>query len=74
MNYLIVARGFNEPDNNTPSDEVFVKIIDCGQDEIERYVKRFEDDMYEDYPVGVNIETVPVERIKDDWEKVVEIW
>lgn len=74
MNYLIVARGFNEPDNNTPSDEVFVKIIDCKQDEIERYVKRFEDDMYEDYPVGVNIEAVPVERIKDDWEKVVEIW
>lgn len=74
MNYLIVARGFNEPDNNTPSDEVFVKIIDCEQDEIERYVKRFEDDMYEDYPVGVNIEAVPVERIKDDWEKVVEIW
>ena len=74
MNYLIVARGFNEPDNNTPSDEVFVKVIDCKPDEIEQYVKRFEDELYEDYPVGVNIEAVPVERIKDDWEKVVEIW
>lgn len=74
MKYLIVSRCYNEPDNNTPSDEIFVKVIECSEDEVARYVKVFEDDMGSDYPYGVEIQAIPIERIKDEWEKVVEIW
>lgn len=74
MKYLVVARGYNEPDNNTPSDVLWAKTIDIDPTEQYNYEKRFEEDMAEDYEHGVDIDFYPLVEFEDEWVKVGEIW
>lgn len=74
MKYLFVARGYNEPDNNTPSDEIWCKVVECGENEVEQYAKVFENDFADDYVHGVEVNYKPLEMFKDEWTKVSEIW
>ena len=39
MKYLVVVRGFNEADNNTPSDEIWTKITDIEPSDLPKYEK-----------------------------------
>ena len=74
MKYLFTARGLNEPDYNTPSDEIWCKLVECEPSEVERYAKVFKNDMAEDYVNGVVVEYRPLEMFKDEWVKVSVIW
>lgn len=74
MEYLLVGRGANEPDNNTPSDEIWVKIISCEEANIFDYVRNLEESFEVDYPHGFYINALPLPDIEDAWEKVEEIW
>lgn len=73
MKYLFIARGFNEPDNSTPSDEIWCRTVECEPTEVARYEKVFIDEFSEDYAYGVEIMFEPLENF-DEWVKVSEIW
>lgn len=74
MRYLFVARGLNEGDNNTPSDEVWAKVVDIDPSEVEKYEKASIDDFADDYDYGVEIMFEPLENFEDEWLKISEIW
>lgn len=74
MKYLATARGFNEPDNNTPSDEIWCKVVDIEPSEVAKYEKVFTDDMNVDYAHGAEVELLPLVEFEDEWVKVCEIW
>lgn len=71
--YLVVARGYNEPDNNTPSDVILARIIECEPKECREYGEKFEKELLEDYPIGVDIEFYEVGML-NEWRKVSVIW
>ena len=74
MRYLVVVRGYNEPDNNTPSDEIMVKVADYEPTEVERIKQSIEASFETDYEHGVEIQIIPIEEIQDNWKGVFEIW
>lgn len=74
MKCLAIVRGLNEPDNNTPSDEVWVKYLDTEVLSVASVEKIITDDFNPDYEHGVEVEVIPLEEIKDEWRKVFEIW
>lgn len=74
MKYLATARGYNEPDNNTPSDEIWCKVVDIEPSEVAKYEKVFTDEFSEDYEYGVEVELRPLVEFNDEWVKVSEIW
>ena len=74
MRYLATARGFNEPDNNTPSDEIWCKVVDIEPSEVAKYEKVFTDEFSEDYEHGVEVDLRPLVEFEDEWVKVSEIW
>ena len=74
MRYLATARGFNEPDNNTPSDEIWCKVVDIEPSEVAECEKVFTDEFGEDYESGVEVELRPLVEFNDEWVKVSEIW
>ena len=74
MKYLATARGYNEPDNNTPSDEIWCKVVDIEPSGVAKYEKVFENEFAEDYAYGVMVELRPLVEYEDDWVKVSEIW
>lgn len=74
MKYLAIVRGLNEPDNNTPSDEIWARLIECEPDNIvekEQEIKKYWD---EDYPIGTDVVFIPVKEIKEGWVKGITIW
>lgn len=74
MKYLVLVRGFNEPDNNTPSDVFWAKTIECEPSELNQYQSVIENDMAEDYTHGVSVDFYPLVALEDEWVKVGEIW
>ena len=74
MKYLIVARGLNEPDNNTPSDEIWVRVIECEPKDLEQREKILELALSKDYEYGVELEHIELGVIEKGWRKATEIW
>ena len=74
MKYLVVVRGFNEPDNNTPSDEIWVKITDIEPSYLSKCEKVYTSEFENDYEHGVSVDFYPIAEIDETWEKVMEIW
>lgn len=74
MKYLATARGLNEPDNNTPSDEIWCKVVDIEPSEVEKYEEKFADEFRKNYEHGVLVELRPLAKFDDEWVKVSEIW
>ena len=72
--YLVAVRGFNEPDNNTPADNIFCKIADYEDNELEKVRKLLEREFEEDHPIGVDIKIVPVEELQGKWSELFTIW
>lgn len=71
MKHLVVARTFNEPDNNTPSNEVWCKVVDVEPSEVAKYEKVFEKDFSGDY---IEVELRPLAEFEDEWVQVSEVW
>lgn len=74
MKYLAVARGYNEPDNNTPSDEILVRVVDIEPTEKEGYEKAFEKELAETYNYGVEVVLYELDQLQDSWGEVATIW
>ena len=72
MKYLAILRGLNEPDNNTPSDVVYAKIIESDErpQEIEEAIIHENE---EDFDYGVEVSVMPLESL-NDWTKATTIW
>lgn len=73
MKYLAVARGYNEPDNNTPSDEIMCKIIDCEPSKADERGNILTEELKKDFEYGVEVRLVALEEL-DDWAEVATIW
>ena len=74
MKYLVVARGFNEPDNNTPSDVLWAKMTDIEPKDMAKCEKVYTSEFETDYEHGVTIDFYPLEELNEEWVKVAEIW
>ena len=72
MKYLAIARVFNEPDNNTPSNEVFVKSIECSEKDKDRLEEHLAHRFVVEGRVDCDVELWPLPSIKDEWQKVSE--
>lgn len=75
MKYLVVVRGFNEPDNNTPSDEVFASVVECANDKevMERRTQAYKD--FENaFTEGAEVMMYALDELKDNYKRVMEIW
>ena len=75
MKHLVVVRGYNEPDNNTPSDEIWVRVDDFdptfnGHDLEKKYEAEFDGD----YANGTSVDYYPLAEVEGGWIKVSEIW
>ena len=75
MKYLAVIRGFNEPDNNTPSDEVFVKVVECANDkEVMTTRTKIYKDFEEDFTEGAEVSMYALDELDNNYKRVMEIW
>lgn len=74
MKYLVVVRGFNEADNNTPSDEIWAKITDIEPSDLAKCEKVYTSEFENDYEHGVSVDFYPIAEIDETWEKIIEIW
>lgn len=74
MKYLVILRGFNEPDNNTPSDEIWAKVVDIEMSEMAKCEKAYTSEFENDYEHGVGVDFYPLDEMDNEWVKVSEIW
>lgn len=74
MKYLVVVRGFNEADNNTPSDEIWTKITDIEPSDLAKCEKIYTSEFEADYEHGVSVDFYPIAELDEEWLKVMEIW
>lgn len=73
--YLVIVRCFNEPDNNTPSDEIFVRCANFGIEEAKNAEQIIEDNFMTDGDhTGCEVNLIPLENLRGDWRKVITIW
>lgn len=70
MKYLTVARGLNKPDNNVPSWEILVRVVDIEPTEKEGYKKAFEKELSEIYDYGVEVVLYELDQLQDSWGQV----
>ena len=73
MKYLVVARGFNEPDNNTPSDDIWARIMEFDPDDKVSIESTISDELIDTYGyIGVDVKAI---RLDDEALKTgVEIF
>lgn len=69
--YLVVARVFNEPDNNTPESEVWVKVSEFEEDEICHAESIIENDWLTDCQ-DVEAEIIPLDALDEEWQQISE--
>lgn len=74
MKYLVIVRGYNEPDNNTPSDEIWAKITDIEPSDMAKCEKVYTSEFEGDYANGVSVDFYSIEELDNEWLKVSEIW
>lgn len=74
MKYLVILRGFNEPDNNTPSDEIWAKVVDIEMSEMVKCEKVYTSEFEGDYANSVSVDFYPLDEMDNEWVKVSEIW
>lgn len=74
MKYLVIVRGYNEPDNNTPSDEIWAKITDIEPSDLAKCEKVYTSEFEGDYTDGVSVDFYHIKELDNEWLKVSEIW
>lgn len=74
MKYLAVARGFNEPDNNTPSEDILVRVVDIEPSEKEGFEKTFEEELSKSFDHGSSVALYKLDQLQDSWGEVATIW
>ena len=74
MRYLFIARVINEPDNNTPQEQIWCKVVECDVKEVANYEKSFRDEFMEISNHDVEIIFEPLDNFEDEWFKISELW
>lgn len=74
MKYIAVARGFNEPDNNTPSEDILVRVVDIEPSEKEGFEKAFEEELSKSFDNGSSVALYELDQLQDSWGEVATIW
>ena len=75
MKYLAVVRGFNEPDNNTPSDEVFAIVVECANDrEVMNARTKIYKDFENDFTEGAEVMMYALDELSNGYKRIMEIW
>lgn len=72
--YLVIARCYNEPDNNTPSDEIFARCANFGEEEAKNAEKIIADDFIADGYMDCEVQVIPLATLRDEWKRVETIW
>lgn len=74
MKYLVILRVGYEPDNNTPSEEIWAKITEFkDEDEKNRAEEVYLEETAEN-SIGAIVQFFPLKDLDEDWEKVGEVW
>lgn len=73
MKYLAVVRGCNEPDNNTPSDVLWCKVVEIDNN-LEQAKKTYEKEFEKDYEYGAEVSLYPLSELENKWTRIQEIW
>ena len=72
--YLVIARAFNEPDNNTPSSEVWVKVSEFKDKyQANQAESIITDDWLTDYQ-DVDVEIIPLDELDEEWRNISETY
>lgn len=77
MKYLVLLRELYEPDNNTPSDKIYTKVVETN--DIEKYLYVEEEKLYQEIHaeekecLDVILRARPLEDI-NDYTLMEEIW
>ena len=71
MKYLAIIRGYNERDNNTPSDEIWVSVIATDTPSV--MARKIENEWQDTFNFNIEVELMPLEELKE-WRKISEIW
>lgn len=74
MKYLFIARVINEPDNNTPQEQIWCKVVECDVKEVANYEKSFRDEFMEISNYDVEIIFEPLDNFEDEWFKISDLW
>lgn len=71
--YLVIARVFNEPDNNTPESEVWAKVSEFNEEDISQAESIIANDWLDDC-VDVDVEIIPLDTLDEEWQVISEIY
>lgn len=75
MKYVAIVRGFNEPDNNTPSDEVFATVVECANDkEVMEARTKIYKDFEDDFTEGAEVMMYELDYLSEGYKRILEIW
>lgn len=71
MKYLAVIRGYNEADQNTPSDEVWCSVIETDNPNVR--AREIENEWRDNFNFDIDVELIPLTELKE-WKKVLVLW
>lgn len=71
MKYLAVIRGYNECDNNTPSDEIWCSVVETDTPNIT--AREIENEWRDNFNFDIGVDLIPLEELKK-WKKIATIW
>lgn len=71
MRYLAVIRGYNEGDNNTPTDEVWASVVATDTPNIT--ARNIENEWRDTFNFDIEVELIPLEDLRG-WKKISERW
>lgn len=75
MKYIAIVRGFNEPDNNTPSDEVFATVVECANDkEVMDARTKIYKDFEDDFIGGAEVIMYELDYLSEGYKRILETW
>ena len=74
MKYIAVARIYNEPDNNTAANQVWIKVVECEESELSKMESMFANDFISDGCENCDVELMPYSLFEDEWLKISEEW
>lgn len=74
MKYVIIIRGANEPDNNTPADVIWVGVMEFAVMNKEDIEKTITDEWGKDYDCGVDVQLFTLDELDGTYRKALELW
>lgn len=75
MKYIAIVRGFNESDNNTPSDEIFITVVECSNDkEVMKTRSKIYEEFENAFTDGAEVIMYALDELTSGYKRIREIW